>query len=286
MARRGHPKPESPRELRQKKLFWRTAGLMVLGLLGLAIVYYLAADRQGKPHTDQDHQHARPAHGGLIVSLGDDDNYHVEVVLERGGILKLFTIGEDVMRVVEVDSQILAAQVKPEAAAAWTPVDLMPMPQPCDSQGKTSQFVVTLPKELWEKHLTVNIPGITIGGTRFAAEFKTTGFARDGAVPGNYQDQENLYRTPGGKYTEADIQANGNEAAPRKFEGFQANHDARPMPGDKICPVSRTKANPKCAWIVGGKTYEFCCPPCIDEFIRRAKEQPKLIKDPEQYVKK
>ena len=286
MARRGQHKAESPRDLRQKKLFWRTAVLMALGLVGLAIVYYFAGNRHGEPRTDEDHQHARPAHGGLIVSLGNDDNYHVEVVLERGGILKLFTFGEDVTRVVEVDSQILTAQVKPEGAAAWTPVDVMPMPQPSDSQGKTSQFVVTLPKELWEKHLVVNIPAITIGGTRFAAEFKTTGFTRDGTVPGNEPEQENLYRMPGGKYTDADIQANGDESASKKFEGFQASHDARPRSGDRICPVSRTKAHAECNWIVGGKTYEFCCPPCIDEFVRRAKEQPRTIKEPDEYVKK
>jgi YHS domain-containing protein len=50
--------------------------------------------------------------------------------------------------------------------------------------------------------------------------------------------------------------------------------------------VTLTKANPKCAWIVGGKTYEFCCPPCVDEFVKTAKEQPAEIKEPEDYVKK
>ena len=57
-----------------------------------------------------------------------------------------------------------------------------------------------------------------------------------------------------------------------------------PKPGDKICPITDTKANPKCTWIVGGKTYQFCCPPCIDEFVRLAKENPDKVKDPEEYV--
>ena len=35
-----------------------------------------------------------------------------------------------------------------------------------------------------------------------------------------------------------------------------------------------------------GKTYEFCCPPCVDEFVRMAKETPDQIKAPEMYVKK
>ncbi len=47
-----------------------------------------------------------------------------------------------------------------------------------------------------------------------------------------------------------------------------------------------TKANPKFAWIIGGKTYEFCCPPCVDEFVALAKSNPELINPPEFYVKR
>jgi hypothetical protein len=95
-----------------------------------------------------------------------------------------------------------------------------------------------------------------------------------------------LYLTPGGVYTEADIKANGNMTASQKFKGFRAKHDMRPKPGDKICPVTFTKANPECTWTVGGKKYEFCCPPCVDEFVTWAKEEPDQIKEPEAYVKK
>jgi hypothetical protein len=62
----------------------------------------------------------------------------------------------------------------------------------------------------------------------------------------------------------------------------------KPKPGDKICPVTMTKANPACTWIIAGKEYEFCCPPCVDEFVSWAKD-PELAKDilpPEEYVKK
>jgi hypothetical protein len=38
--------------------------------------------------------------------------------------------------------------------------------------------------------------------------------------------------------------------------------------------------------VVGGNRYEFCCPPCIDRFVRAAKEQPATIKEPEDYVKR
>lgn len=97
-------------------------------------------------------------------------------------------------------------------------------------------------------------------------------------------EEEKLLLTPGGLYTAADVVANGNTTASRKYKGLRANHDAKPMPGERICPITQSKANPDCTWVVGGATYEFCCPPCIDEFVRRAKEQPQKIKPPEKYV--
>ncbi len=59
-----------------------------------------------------------------------------------------------------------------------------------------------------------------------------------------------------------------------------AQHDARPKPGERVCPVTDTKANPKLTWVVGGKTYQFCCPPCITEFVAKAKKDPTSIKPP------
>ena len=38
-------------------------------------------------------------------------------------------------------------------------------------------------------------------------------------------------------------------------------------------------------WIVGGKPYEFCCPPCVDEFLKTAKQNPTALKNPDEYVK-
>lgn len=69
-----------------------------------------------------------------------------------------------------------------------------------------------------------------------------------------------------------------------KFAGFHASHDPNPTPGARICPITDTRANPECSWIVGGKTYLFCCPPCVDEFVRRAKDDPESIRAPETYV--
>ena len=100
------------------------------------------------------------------------------------------------------------------------------------------------------------------------------------------EEDRELYLTPGGKYTEADITANGGAVAAAKFKGIKATHDVEPQPGDVLCPISMTKANPKFPWVVGGKTYLFCCPPCVDEFVALAKEKPDRIKEPEFYRKK
>jgi len=110
--------------------------------------------------------------------------------------------------------------------------------------------------------------------------------AGDG-MPAGVDDAEAraLYFTPGGKYTEADIKANGPLIAGDKYRGKMAKHDFKPKVGDAICPITLTKVNPKFTWIIGGKTYEFCCPPCIDEFVLLAKTSPEEIKEPSSYVK-
>ncbi|MBC8142465.1 MAG: hypothetical protein H7Y38_13605 [Armatimonadetes bacterium] len=94
-----------------------------------------------------------------------------------------------------------------------------------------------------------------------------------------------LFLTPGGMYTKADIAANGNASAYRKYAGVVPNHEAKVNTGDAVCPISETKPNPKLIWVVGGKTYTFCCPPCIAEFVQKAKSDPATIQPPEKYVK-
>jgi len=98
--------------------------------------------------------------------------------------------------------------------------------------------------------------------------------------------QSVLFLTPGGLYTNADIKANGRKTVAQKYPDFMAQHDAKPKPGDRVCPITDTKANPKLTWVVGGKTYPFCCPPCVVEFVKKAKTDPKSIKNPDAYIKK
>ena len=100
------------------------------------------------------------------------------------------------------------------------------------------------------------------------------------------EEERALFLTPGGKYTAADIEANGRTVPSVKYRNVRATHDAKPGPGTPICPISETKANPKFTWVVGGKTYEFCCVPCIEEFVSTAKEKPDRIKEPSEFVKK
>lgn len=121
-----------------------------------------------------------------------------------------------------------------------------------------------------------------------AASSAKGGHDGDDAMPAGIDADEEraLYLTPGGIYTEADIKANGSVTAGEKFKGKMAKHDMKPKVGDKICPITMTKANPKFTWIIGGKSYEFCCPPCIDEYVLLAKTSPKEVLDPSEYIKK
>lgn len=237
---------------------------------------------------DEEHGHKPGAHGGIIVSLGRD-SYHVEAIVTKEGQLRLHTLGNDESRVIDVQIQDLLAYVKVPDGADSTTVEVKPLPQPGDAEGKASLFVAQLPEALVGQTIDVTIPNITIGGERFRLGFTTrTETHGADAMPAKVANEaeKQLYLTPGGIYTQADIEANGNVTASQKFAGFQATHDLKPKVGDKICPVTLTKANPKCSWIVGGKNYEFCCPPCVDEFVALAKSKPEEVKPPDQYVKR
>jgi hypothetical protein len=107
-----------------------------------------------------------------------------------------------------------------------------------------------------------------------------------GGAPLSTAAEQALYFTPAGRYTEADIKANGDLPPSQKYRGFQAKHDFNPMPGDVLCPISRTKASQACSWVIDGQTYYFCCPPCIDELVRLAKERPGELKAPAVYIQR
>ena len=134
------------------------------------------------------------------------------------------------------------------------------------------------------------MPNIVIAGERFRLGFSTepaTDHNSEGMPTKVADEQEReLYLTPGGLYTQEDIAANGSVTVSQKFKGVMAAHDLHPKEGDMLCPITFTKANPKFTWIVGGKPYQFCCPPCVDEFVATAKREPTAIKDPDDYIKR
>lgn len=231
------------------------------------------------------HEHKSGAHGGLIVPL-DGAHYHIEAILAEGGKLRLLTLGEDESRVQDVENQTITAYVRPLGDSNARAFELKPEPQPGDGPGKTSAFLGQFPDGLAGRDLMVVVPSLRIDGQRLRFGFEIPTPEASPTMPGKVADEEEraLYLTPGGKYTEADVLANGRRTASMKFAGFRASHDPHPTPGSRVCPITDTRANPDCSWIIGGKTYHFCCPPCVDEFVRRAKDNPESIRDPEAYV--
>jgi hypothetical protein len=242
----------------------------------------------GKHDHDHGHEHEHPpgAHGGTIVPLGAE-SYHAEALLQEDGTLRLFMLGKDESRVQEIQVQTIKAFAKHEDSVEVRNLELTPEPQSGDSEGKTSQFVGKIPTELLGKSIRVTIPNIAISGERFRIAFELKAHETHQHMGSAAQagEEENLYLTPGGKYTAADIEANGKTIPSIKFKGIRSNHDDKPMPGDKICPISKTKANEQFVWIIDSKAYTFCCPPCIDEFVKSAKEQPDTLRAPESYIK-
>jgi hypothetical protein len=236
-----------------------------------------------------EHPHIPGAHGGIIVPIGAD-SYHAEAVVEKSGSLRLLLLGKDESRIQEVEIQPMKAYVKATGETDATPIDLVATPQDGDAEGKTSQFVGQLPEVFMGKAIDVTIPNLRIAGERFRVGFSTAVEAgnslHDSAMPAaiSTKEESDLYLTPGGKYTAADINANGNMVASKKFKGIMSAHNMHPEKGDRICPVTSTKSNPKFTWIIDGKPYEFCCPPCVDEYVRIAKENPEQLKDPDQFI--
>lgn len=233
-----------------------------------------------------DHQ-ILSAHGGVMVEIGEEA-YHAEAVFEADGTVRLYLLGKDAKSVVEIDAKPVEAFAKPDGSPTATRFEFAPAPQDGDAPGKTSRLVGKLPADAVGKPVGVSIPNLRVGADRFRVGFHSPEPTGHDAMPAKRPDAEadKLFTTPGGLYTEADIKANGTKTPDEKYKGIRARHDAEPKPGDKICPISETLANPQFTWVVGGKTYEFCCTPCIEEFVAGAKEKPEGVKPPDAYRQK
>ncbi len=246
--------------------------------------------RLAGPTRHDDHEHA---HAKGVVTIGD---HHAKLLVEQGGVLKLFILGKDETKVATIEVQeiqgLLQADQSVAQQAEAVAVTLKADPQPGDPAGRTSQFKGETPEALRGKPFVATFL-LTVNGERYRPQFSSVvGTGHDdhagrpkGVERGSARERE-LYLTPGGLYTAADIQANGGVLPSVKFKDIAWPHDDDLKPGDRVCPVTNQKADLRCSWVVAGKSYAFCCPPCLDKFVGWAKTKPEKIKDPAEYVEK
>ncbi len=234
-------------------------------------------------HDEADHAHAKG-----VVAFGD---HHARLVVEQGGVLKLFILGKDETKVAMIEVQEVQGQLQRDPQAEAVAVLLKADPQPGDPAGTTSQFKGEMPEALRGKPFVATLL-LMVNGERYRPQFTSAAGGHEGHAGrpkgverGSARERE-LYLTPGGIYTAADVQANGNIVPSEKFKDIAWPHDEDLKPGDRVCPVTSQKADARCSWIVGGKSYTFCCPPCLDKFVGWAKTKPERIKDPAEYVEK
>jgi hypothetical protein len=250
-----------------------------------------------RQHDPADH-HSRPhAHqsgaGGFVLALGD---HHLEALLEAGGRVRLFMLGDNENVLCPIPSQPLSAHVRAAGTSEYVTLTFKPEGEAGDPEGMASAFSAALPAEFQGVPIALMVT-LPMGEKAYrvrgvlqptTAEEPHAGDKHDPPMPeaqGRERERE-IYGQPGGGYTAADIRANGPLPPSRRFEGIPTAHDMNPNPGERICPITSTRSNPEFPWQVGGHTYEFCCPPCIGEFLQKAKEDPESILPPNEYVKK
>ncbi len=279
---RRHGRPPDPRRGR-----WRAIGIVTTTAFGVAVVVALNLGGPGRPVADRDaesHGHPPGPHGGSVVAIDRDNRFHAEAVFEPGGRVRLYTFGQELTEVRPVDARTVCAAVRGHDRQDEFAVMLRPDPQPGDPAGTASRFAGRLPPALWRGHLRLVVWSLPVNGARFLFEIDSSGAPPDPAATERAAAAEAaLYSTPGGKYREEDIRANGAATASRKYRGERSAHNDKPAAGERVCPVSGSRADPRFTWAVGGREYLFCCPPCIDEFVTLAKERPDEVREPESY---
>ncbi|MDA1249618.1 MAG: hypothetical protein O2820_10375 [Planctomycetota bacterium] len=237
---------------------------------------------------EAEHGHIEGEFGGIIVPVGRD-HYHAEILFVAGGQMRIYMRGKDEVNVVDIEEQTLNAFVRAKGLTESVEVSLLPDPQPGDKPGRSSQFSGHLPEDFATRQMLVTVPQITIDGERYRFHFMTEEpDAEHPSMPAKVTDtaEKELYLTTSGTYTASDIKANGSQTASSRYSGFQSNHNIQPQPGDRLCPVTKTRASNECSWIIAGRTYYFCCPPCIDEFVKQARANTTPLPPPDSFIKK
>jgi hypothetical protein len=256
-------------------------------LTAVGLVVIIALQFVPAPHapTEEGHHHPPPPHGGFVVPIGiGRAHYHTEWVIGPTGAVEVYTLGPDPFPPGVVEPQHLAVDVLSEDAAESVPVLLRPAPESGPPDGPTARFLGRLPPDLLGKRLTFRVPELIVGGERFT--FTTTWQSSRPAAEHAAlvaAEQERIYRTPGGRYTEADIQSAGRRSAVEQYRAYRGHRLVPARAGEPVCPVTRMKADNTLTWTVSGRQYRFCCPGCIDEFVIAARDRPEEIKTPEAY---
>lgn len=124
---------------------WHACGEVMLVVVLLLVGLYVALNL----FRDKDQAHKAAPHGGVVVLLEEGgDHDHIEAVVERERILKLDTFGEEVNQAREIESLVLAAVMTREVEDGFTPVEMMLMPWPSNSDDRTTQFFSKLLQRL------------------------------------------------------------------------------------------------------------------------------------------
>lgn len=238
-----------------------------------------AAKAAAKAH---DHPSVGP-HGGPLAEWGDEE-YHVEVTVDHAAkTATVYVLDGNAKAAAPIDAATLTLAL---AFAPPVTVTLAAQPQPGDPAGRSSRFAGTHPALAVERPVSGSVSA-KVGGKPFSGDFEAGEHASHTPAKAAPTGREaDLFLKPGGIYTAADVTKNGGVVPSVKFAGLSWSHDDELKPGDKICPVTVNKADDKCAWSVNGQQYHFCCPPCLEKFVRWAKETPEKVKPPSEYVKK
>lgn len=236
-----------------------------------------SAAKDGDEHHDG---HAPGPHGGVVFDFG---RVHGEFVTDPAKQeCSVYIFGSDEKTPKSVAATHLDLTIKNPAMT----LELKPAPATGDPAGKASRFFGQH-AEFGKKQRFVGVLAGVVDNKPSQGEFDTD-TAKHAAMPkgvGGTPAERDLFLTPGGIYSAADIAANGSILPSKKFAGISWPHDDV-QAGDKICPVTANKADSRCQWIVNGKSYEFCCTPCLDKFVKWAKTQPDRIKEPTEYIQK
>jgi YHS domain-containing protein len=234
---------------------------------------------EGRAHFHQS------AHGGTVQVVGE---HHVEMIQDTNGGVSIYILGRDETQMFPIAADALEAEVLPQNSQQVMPLILHAAPQRGERAGFLSRFSGKLPDTLRGQSVSVLV-NVPLEGKLYRVRLDGGAHGADPGMPNNLADNDvkverTLFLSPGGRYTQADIAANGNTIPSVKYAGFISSHNMHPQKGQRICPITNTLANPNLTWAVGGKTYTFCCPPCLREFVKQAKTKPDSIRAPEDYI--